>query len=172
MIQGVIDFITNPTNKEAQIIRESFVILIVPMLNPDGVYRGNYRTNLIGVDLNRRWQNPSKLVHPTIFFTKMMLKELKEQVLIYMDMHGHSRKRNVFMYGCLSSEKEVNHHRNNNLIRALPYLMSQRNKLFSFSDCKFANEKEKESTGRVVVFKEIGILASYTLESTYYAMYN
>ena len=47
--------------------------------------------------------------------------------------------------------------------------MSQRNKLFSFSDCKFANEKDKESTARLVLFKELGVLNSYTLESTFYA---
>lgn len=28
---------------------------IVPMLNPDGVIVGNSRTNLSGVDINRRW---------------------------------------------------------------------------------------------------------------------
>jgi len=142
------------------------------MLNPDGVVRGNYRTNTIGVDLNRRWINPSRILHPTIFYAKKLLMQFKEQVLVYIDFHGHSRKRNVFMYGCCSSEKEVNHHRNNNLIKVIPSLLGQRNRLFSLADCKFANEKDKESTGRVVVFKEIGILASYTMESTYYAMYN
>lgn len=44
--------------------------------------------------------------------------------------------------------------------------------LFSFPDCKFANEREKESTARLVMFKELGIMNSYTLESTFYAAYN
>jgi len=40
--------------------------------------------------------------------------------------------------------------------------------LFSYKDCKFANEKEKDTTARLVLFKEFGILNSYTLESTYF----
>ncbi len=43
------------------------------MLNPDGVINGNYRCNLVGCDLNRRWPNPSKLLHPTIYFTKKLI---------------------------------------------------------------------------------------------------
>ena len=65
----------------------------------------------------------------------------------------------------------MNQHRNNNLIRLIPYLLSQKSKLFSFTDCKFANEKEKESTARLVLFKEFSVLNSYTLESTFYAPY-
>lgn len=35
------------------------------MVNPDGVVAGNYRTNLSGIDLNRRWDggNRSKNMH-------------------------------------------------------------------------------------------------------------
>ena len=40
--------------------------------------------------------------------------------------------------------------------------------LFSFKDCKFACEKEKETTARIFIFKEMGILNSYTLESTFF----
>lgn len=54
----------------------------------------------------------------------------------------------------------------------MPYLLDQKNKLFSFNDCKFANEREKESTGRLVMFKEFGILNSYTIEATFYSYYN
>lgn len=67
----------------------------------------------------------------------------------------------------------MNQHRNNNLIRLIPYLFSQKSpKLFSFNDCKFANEREKESTARLVMFKEFSVLNSYTLESTFYAPYS
>jgi len=87
-------------------------------------------------------------------------------------MHGHSRKRNTFMYGCVSGPQSMNHHKNNNFIRVVPYLFSQINKFFSFADCKFANEKEKESTARLVMFKEFNIINSYTMESTFYAPFN
>ena len=34
------------------------------MLNPDGVIHGNYRTNISGQDLNKKWRHPSKMYHP------------------------------------------------------------------------------------------------------------
>ena len=94
------------------------------MLNPDGVINGNYRCNILGVDLNRRWTNPSKLLHPTIYYAKMHAKscQIDHSILMFCDFHGHSRKRNVFMYGCTSSQSDMNQHKNNNLIRLVPYL--------------------------------------------------
>lgn len=47
------------------------IIKIVPMVNPDGVVIGNSRTSLSGVDLNRRWSNPSPTIHPEIYFLKL-----------------------------------------------------------------------------------------------------
>lgn len=142
------------------------------MLNPDGVILGNYRCNSIGVDLNRRWPNPSKLLHPTIYYAKMHAKQCNDshQILLFSDFHGHSRKKNVFMYGCVSAQSDLNHHKNNNIIRIVPYLFSQKSKYVSFPDCKFANERDKEATARLVMFKELNILNSYTLESTFYGV--
>lgn len=48
------------------------------MLNPDGVAIGNYRCNLGGFDLNRVWQDPDPLLHPTIHATKALLQQLQQ----------------------------------------------------------------------------------------------
>tara|TARA_B110001450_G_C17215036_1_gene317029 strand:+ start:61 stop:408 length:348 start_codon:yes stop_codon:yes gene_type:complete len=74
MVQGAIDFLLQKNNKEAKMLREQFIFKIVPMLNPDGVVNGHYRCNYTGADLNRRWPNPSKLLHPTIYYTKKLVK--------------------------------------------------------------------------------------------------
>ena len=55
MMKGILDFLTDDDNIEAQVLREHFVFKIVPMLNPDGTINGNTRVNLAGWDLNRKW---------------------------------------------------------------------------------------------------------------------
>jgi len=72
MIKGVIDYLAGPT-LIAKILRENFVFKIVPMLNSDGVINGNSRCSLSGVDLNRCWNEPNKILHPTIYYTKSVL---------------------------------------------------------------------------------------------------
>lgn len=37
---------------------------IIPMVNPDGVVLGNYRTSLSGKDLNREFINPDEYIFP------------------------------------------------------------------------------------------------------------
>lgn len=44
-----------------QKLRRKFVFKLVPMLNPDGVVVGNYRTNLAARDLNRTYKDPKKV---------------------------------------------------------------------------------------------------------------
>ena len=94
MMRGVLKFLTDPDNIEAKLLRENFIFKIIPMLNPDGVINGNYRCSLAGCDLNRRWKNPSKVIHPTIYHTKKMVKESHAErgVMLFCDLHGHSRK--------------------------------------------------------------------------------
>lgn len=76
MMRGVLYFLTDPVNEEAKLLRDNFVFYIVPMLNPDGVINGNYRSSLAGCDLNRRWAHPSKILHPTIYAVKRLILEV------------------------------------------------------------------------------------------------
>lgn len=73
MMKGVLDFLTSKT-PEAKALREHFVFKIVPILNPDGVINGNYRCSLSGQDLNRRWKAPNKILHPTNFAVKKLIR--------------------------------------------------------------------------------------------------
>jgi len=53
VFSGMFEMVTRASDPVAQYLRENFVIKMVPCLNPDGVVRGNYRSSLAGVDLNR-----------------------------------------------------------------------------------------------------------------------
>ena len=127
MIQGVIKFLTDLTNSEAKLLRENFVFKIIPMLNPDGVINGNYRCSLAGCDLNRRWSKPSQILHPTIYYAKKMTLNLSQErgVMFFCDMHGHSKKKDVFMYGCNYEDDPIK-------TRVFPMLLSKICPLFSF----------------------------------------
>uniref|UniRef100_A0A8C5LUF7 Cytosolic carboxypeptidase 1 n=1 Tax=Leptobrachium leishanense TaxID=445787 RepID=A0A8C5LUF7_9ANUR len=176
VMKGTLEFLMS-SSPTAQCLRESYIFKIVPMLNPDGVINGNHRCSLSGEDLNRQWQNPNVDLHPTIYHTKGLLQYLaaiKHVPLVYCDYHGHSRKKNVFMYGC--SIKETVWHTNGNAAscdviedngyRTLPKVLSQIAPAFSLTSCSFVVEKSKESTARVVVWRELGVQRSYTMEST------
>jgi murein tripeptide amidase MpaA len=52
MMEGFISFLCG-NSKIAKILRHNIIFKIVPMLNPDGVALGNYRTGLSGKDFNR-----------------------------------------------------------------------------------------------------------------------
>jgi len=67
MLNGAINFLLSKDNVQAQLLRDKFVFYIVPMINPDGVYRGHYRTDTNGINLNRYYINPNLEQHPSIY---------------------------------------------------------------------------------------------------------
>lgn len=83
-------------------LRERYVFKIIPMLNPDGVIVGNYRSSLGGHDLNRQWLNPTMRLSPEIFCMKDMIKKTLEcrKIALFVDIHGHQRCKDLFLYGC------------------------------------------------------------------------
>jgi cytosolic carboxypeptidase protein 2/3 len=81
------------------------------MLNPDGVRYGNYRCDLFGYDLNRKWKNPVEGVHTPILAVRSLiegLRDLKYPVYMFCDIHGHSKKNDIFMYGNNFKEDSCN----------------------------------------------------------------
>ena len=161
MMKGVIEFLTSPS-PESKALRENFVFKIVPIINPDGVINGNYRCSLSGQDLNRRWKNPSKILHPVIFNIKKAMRSFakERELALYCDLHGHSRRKNIFMYG--NNIKEKPH-----ATRVFPYIMSKLCYFFSFEQSRFSMSKFKDSTARIAMFRELGIVNIFTMEASF-----
>ncbi|CAH8850601.1 unnamed protein product [Trichobilharzia szidati] len=163
MMKGLIEFLISE-DPDAKILRSNFVFKLVPMLNPDGVIVGNYRCSLSGCDLNRKYTSNLKKFFPTIWHTKHMIIDIMKQyeVVVYCDLHGHSRQQQMFIYGCKGETPEQRY-----CSRIFPAMLGKNiPELFNFDKCKFSVQKEKEGTGRIVMWRE-GIMNSYTLEATF-----
>lgn len=46
------------------------------MINIDGVIYGNFRCDISGTDLNRRWKDTNKIIYPQIY-------DIKKRILSY-----------------------------------------------------------------------------------------
>ena len=107
ILHGIIDFLIS---KNASHLRDNLVFKIVPMMNPDGVVAGNYRTSFIGKDLNRLYmqgndekEEMNDILKPEITAMKQLIKDCKADeskgILAFIDVHHHSQKRGAFMFG-------------------------------------------------------------------------
>ncbi|XP_014643221.1 PREDICTED: cytosolic carboxypeptidase 3 [Ceratotherium simum simum] len=165
IMKGFLDYILG-NSSDAQLLRDTFIFKVVPMLNPDGVIVGNYRCSLAGRDLNRNYTSLLKESFPSVWYTRNMIRRLmeKQEVILYCDLHGHSRKENIFMYGCDGRGRCKALYLQQ---RIFPLMLSKNcPDKFSFSACKFKVQKSKEGTGRVVMWK-MGIRNSFTMEATF-----
>lgn len=162
MMKGILEFLVSG-NKDADSLLEKYIFKIIPCLNPDGVIQGNYRCSLAGCDLNRRYAKPSKLLHPTVYFLKSLVRKINHEhpVEFYCDLHGHSKKKDVFAYGNTSSE-------NIDEFRIYPYILSKLNPFFSYKSSRFVVQKSKASTARIAMWKELNIPTVYTIEASFF----
>jgi len=56
-LEGFLEFLLNRTDVRAALLRKLFSFIVVPMMNPDGVYKGMYRMDGLGQNLNRLYNN-------------------------------------------------------------------------------------------------------------------
>ena len=74
----------------------------------------------------------NQLLHPTIYHAKKLAISLHNErtMVLFCDMHGHSKEKNVFMYGCHDSRAPEK-------TRIIPFMMSKVCPFFSLEGSKY-----------------------------------
>lgn len=66
VMNGLIKYLLSKDD-HASMLRQNYIFKLIPMLNPDGVANGFYRTDTRGCNLNRFYLKPSLKLHPSIY---------------------------------------------------------------------------------------------------------
>ncbi|KAL4504058.1 hypothetical protein ABPG72_022688 [Tetrahymena utriculariae] len=151
---------------EADEIRKKCIFKIVPMLNPDGVVLGNYRTGIAGRDLNRVFANPDKMLYPTVIGLKELVSIAKKQygqnLIMFLDLHGHSVKKNVFTYGPDYPIFDLNYYQ----CRLFSKILAKMTDMFRYFSCIFRISQMKKNTARGIFFNNYDIGNCFTVEAS------
>ena len=176
-LKGIINFLMDPKDLIAQEMRKRFVIKIVPMVNPDGVYRGHFRLDQFGQNLNRYYAAPDLNGQAPIYAIKQCIDyySSKKMLSLYLDLHAHASKRGCFIYGNVLDNLE-------DQVQNMLYcrLIALNTPHFDYEGCLFSREHMSridpgdrstnltaEGSGRVSNYLQHKIIHSYTLECNY-----
>jgi hypothetical protein len=170
MLNGFLKFVVS-ADIRAQELRKRFVFKVIPVLNPDGVFRGYYRSDTFGENLNRVYLAPSLAESPTVYAARELMMEYcregSERVYAYIDLHGHAAKRGVFVYGnYMDYIRQVDSFMFSRLMALNCVNFDFVNSCFSEKNMRAKDKgdgKSKEGSGRVAFFKLLGLVRSYTL---------
>ena len=182
VVQGVIEFLLS-NDPIAKNLRKNFIFKIVPMLNPDGVIRGNFRMNILGKDLNRMWEDPIENICPTIYNSLKMIRKTLDSRDIYFfcDFHGHSNKHNFFLYSCKSKYDYLQLDENTIIPNpqkckltfyelVFQFILNKENTFLDRFSCTNKIIPSKTKTSRAILKTKFNVDFSYCLETSIAAM--
>lgn len=96
-MEGALELLIDPASSVARELRRRCRLHVVPNANPDGSRRGHLRTNAIGVNLNREWDNPTTERSPEVLALRSAMDQ--SGVDFAMDVHGDEAIAAVFLAG-------------------------------------------------------------------------
>ncbi|MDE1168043.1 MAG: M14-type cytosolic carboxypeptidase [Pseudomonas sp.] len=97
-MEGVVERLQQADDAELNGLLAKADLYLVPNMNPDGAFHGHLRTNAMGKDLNRAWQDSSAEHTPEVFFVQQQMA--KYGVDLFLDAHGDEEIPHVFTAAC------------------------------------------------------------------------
>jgi hypothetical protein len=174
MLNGFLDQLLHPTDPRAYALLSKFVFKIVPMVNPDGVAIGNYRTDHNGTNLNRVYDKPDPTLHPTVHAIReyVLTHQLdSDNLWFYLDLHAHANKHSCFIFGnALKGRDQVQNILYPKLVGMNSPFFNLRQCVFSESNMKRSDKKDglsKAGSGRVALYRATGLVHCYVCEVNY-----
>ena len=99
VLQGILNYVLKKRKRSNSFLKDT-VLLIVPMLNPDGVFNGYTRLDTNGFNLNAHYKFADHRT-PSITALTELVKTInkKGKLYAYFDLHSHLTKRGIFFFG-------------------------------------------------------------------------
>ena len=89
------EFLTNAGDTQAEHLLDHYQFIVVPMVNPDGVARGNHKLDALGQDLGRCFgSGADPELQPQIYGIKQVFTQLKmshREIKVLVDVHATAR---------------------------------------------------------------------------------
>ena len=105
VLQGLMNWLLSE-DPHAEEVMKHMIFNIVPLMNPDGVYLGKYRTTSTNLDLNRQWDNANPNTEPSVYAVTQLIQTWVNQgkdFSYFTDFHATKGGRACFIYHASSS---------------------------------------------------------------------
>ena len=150
------------------------MFLIVPLINPDGVFHGTYRMDTLGHNLNRFYNSAQSHRQPAIFAIQALASYYSSRIVFFMDLHSHPHpSKGSFIYGNGLGEIEEQ-------VESQLYakILSNESECFGYGWSNFSTSQmnsrdvnellTKDGSARVQIYKTLRIPFAYTMEMGYH----
>ena len=83
---------------------------------------------------------------------------------MFLDIHAHSAQNSIFCYAPVDEDPA-----NQAIIKRFPMILDNISSYFQYDNCKFGNERYKKNCARLGMFRDHGIINTFTIEASCYA---
>jgi murein tripeptide amidase MpaA len=97
-MEGLVGRLLDLDDEIVRTLRSRAAFFLIPNMNPDGSVLGNLRTNAVGFNLNRAWEEPSLEESPEVYWVRQAMERVG--VDMFLDVHGDERNPYCFLAGC------------------------------------------------------------------------